>query len=490
MRTRRQEQARDSLRRSLKGTGLMLALAALGGCAAVGPDFAAPPSPAKATAFAHSRSGEEAVAPAPLRREHPNEIENWWKVLGDPQLDALVQRALASNPSLETVAARLAEARSRLRLAKAERSPTLATNDSARLLGESAERTLPLPGQPVRYRDAGDSYRLALEASWELDLWGRVRRSTEAAIAQLEAVEADTRAAKLALSADIALTYTTLRGLEAEISVLDQTLDQRRAYTDLLATRIKHGLGLEVEVQRARTELALLEAEAEDLQRRRALALNALAQLCGTTPVDLILLAGALPATPIVPEGIPAEVLRRRPDIAAAEATLHARTAEIGVAEAARYPTIKLTGGGGFESGDLLNLLERPSQFWQVGPTLSLPLLDGGRTRAGIEAATARAEAARADHRARCLAALREVEDALAELRHSAKQAEALVRAGSSAREAASLLKVRHEGGLASYLDVLDAERTCLQAERSLTQVRTARLASTVKLVRALGGSW
>lgn len=483
MKTRRLDKA-------MKGAGLLLVAAALGGCASVGPDFSAPPPISKATVFANAPAGGGTGAPSPVQAGSEREGTRWWKVLGDSQLDALEERALSSNPSLETVAARIAEARARLRLTKAERSPALTTNDSARLLGESSERTLPLPSSPVKYRDAGDSYRLALEASWEPDLWGRVRRSTEGVAAQLEAAEADARAARLALSADLALTYATVRGLEAELAVLGLTLDQRHAYADLLATRIKHGLGLESEVQRAHTEIALLEAEQEDLQRRRSLALNALAQLCGTTPGDLALAQGALPPTPMIPAGIPAEVLRRRPDIAAAEATLHARTAEIGVAEAARYPSIRLTGGGGFESGDLLNLLERPAQFWQLGPMLTMPLIDGGRTRAGIEAATARAEAARADHRARCLAALREVEDALAELRHNAKQTEALLRAGDTAREAASLLKVRHEGGLATYLDVLDAERSCLQAERNLTQARTARLASTVKLVKALGGAW
>jgi len=470
----------------VKSPALLLALGGsllLAGCTTLGPDYKAPES--KAPSAFRNAPTPQATATA------PQVIETWWSVYHDPVLDQLETRALAESPTLASVAARVREARLRLGIARADRLPSATLSASSRLAGETSERTLPIPGHPVTYRDSGDSYRLAADVGYELDLWGRVRRSVEGAEAQFAATLSDERAARLSLGADIALNYCSLRATEAEGRVLERTLAQRRDSISVLRARVDAGYTTELDVQRALAELSTVEADAAELARRREQLSNALTVLVGADIASL-LQAGdtSLPPPPSITPGLPVEVLRRRPDIASAEATLHSRMAEIGVAEAARYPTIRLTGGAGFESNDLGSLLNRPSQFWQLGPSLSMPLFDGGRAKTNAAAAMERAEAARADHRAKTLVALREVEDALVDLRQQSVQAEALERANAAAQSALDLANLRYSKGLTNYLEVLDSQRTLLQLERSSTQVAGSRLASSVRLIRSLGGSW
>lgn len=456
----------------------------LGGCAAVGPDYKASSAQAPA-AFKNTETS--AVAPRPA-----SQTEAWWRCFDDPVLDKLETEALATSPSLASVAARVDEARARLGVARADRLPSLSNTSTAKLAGQGAEQTIPLPSNPVRYRQEGDSYRSSFDATYELDMWGRVRRSLESAQAQYESAEADARGARLTLSSDLAQNYFGLRALDAEDSVLRRTLENRRTSVEVLEARAKAGYSAEIDLQKARAEQASVEAERADLQRRRELLANALAILCGRAPSDLPLPANdaPLPGQPQIPAGLPATMLARRPDLAASEALLHARTAEIGVAEAARYPSIRLTASGGFDSPDLGNLLERPAQFWQSGPSLSLPILDGGRNKANVEAAVARAEGARADHRQKTLQALREVEDCLVDLRQQSTQNEALGRAMDASQLASKLAELRYYKGLVNYLEVIDAQRGALQYERSKVQLEGARLQETVKLIRALGGGW
>lgn len=477
---------RRSLHLALLGSGLALIL---GGCTTAGPDFEAPKVKAPAQ-FQHkeqpSRTAEEPSAATPLQT-----LDQWWLVLEDPTLNQLEQNALAENPGLAALTARVAEVRAKLGLADAEGRPSLVTTDTARLAGQSSERTLPLPTTPVHYRDSGDAYRLSLDLNYELDLWGRVRRTQEAAAAQLASGEAELAAARLALSADLAALYTSLRGLEQESELLQQTITLRQETLALLQAREHSGLSSQADVLRTKAELSTLEVESVELLRKQALARNALALLCGLPVSELVLEStGTLPKTPLIPAGIPSDVLRRRPDIASAEAQLHARTAEVGIAEAAKFPTLKLTAGGGFESQDLKSLLERPSQFWQVGPALSFPLLEGGRTRSNLQAAKARVEGAQAEYRQKCLLAFKEVEDALIDLQQFSLQGQALQEGQNSSTEALRLLKARYEAGLISYLEIIEAERAELQFKRSQTQNASARAGATIRLIRALGGGW
>ncbi|MDX2185431.1 MAG: efflux transporter outer membrane subunit [Opitutaceae bacterium] len=454
----------------------------LGGCTVVGPDTrVTTEAPA---AFASSSS--TVAAPAPART-----VEDWWLVFGDPELNTLEAQALANSPTLVAALARVDEARARLGIIRAEASPSVNATGTARLAGESAERELPLPGKPLTYREHGDSYRVAADASYEFDLWGRVKRSVEGAEANLRAAESDQRGVFLTLTADIAQTYLTLRALDAEEQVLDQSLRQRMDSVAMLRTRFESGFVTEVEVHRSEAEAAGIASELADLQRRRGLLEHALAVFTGQPPSAMASLArGALPQPPTIPAGLPIETLRRRPDIALAEATLSARLAEVGVAQAAKYPVIRLTGSAGFESLDLTNLVERPSQFWQLGPSVSLPIFTAGRTAKTVAIAEARVEQSRAEHRQRTLVALREVEDALVDLRHQTEQREHVQRASTSAAAAAQLARVRYEQGYTTYLEALDAERTLLAQTRTLAQLDGARALSTVRLIRALGGAW
>ncbi|WP_404423538.1 efflux transporter outer membrane subunit [Nibricoccus sp. IMCC34717] len=461
---------------------LLAAFVLFAGCAAVGPETRVETS-APAPAFTHPT---EPTTATPSRS-----IEDWWRVFNDPALEALMAEALRASPNLQSAAARVAEARARLGISQADTQVSGNASGSARLAGESSERVLPVPGRPVRYRDSGDTYRIALDASYEWDLWGRVRRAVEGAAAGLRAAEADERGARLSLTADVAQAYFALRALDSEDAVLSGTLAQRRKSADLLASRARAGLGSELEVSRVLAEVAALDSERADLARRRGLFANALATLTGRVPSEMQApTPGQLATAPQIPAGIPADVLRRRPDIALAEANLSARLAEIGVAEAARYPSVRLTAGAGLENADLANLLSRPSEFWQIGPAISVPLFTGGRTAKAIAVAKARAEQSRAEHRQRVLSAIREVEDALLELRQQAEQNAALERALAAATDAAKLAEVRQQRGFSGSLEVLDAERTKLGYERARVQLSGARTLSTIKLIRALGGAW
>lgn len=464
----------------------LVPILALGGCRTVGPGFT-PPQVEASGAFKHVAAPGAAVAlPLPA-------VEAWWTIFSDPVLNDLESGALAQNPTLAASVARVEEARARIGVTRADTQLAVTASGTSRLAGESAERTLPVPGRPVTYRDRGDTYRAAIDASFELDLWGRVKRSLESAEAQLTASEADQRAVRLILTSDLAQAYFTTRTLDTTAAVLARTLAVRRDAVDVLRVRAESGISPELDLNRARTEVATLEADLADVQRRREQAVNALAVLTGKPPASFVFSEASPTASmvlPVVPAGLPSSLLQRRPDLAASEALLHARTAEIGVAEAAKFPVIRLTGGAGFESADLGSLLGRPSQFWQIGPSVAAPLFDGGRIRANVSAAQSRVDAALADYRQRALVAFREVEDALVDLRQQAVQAEAQARAAESAQTVVQLAGVRYERGFATYLDVVDAQRTLLQIERARAELDGARRASTVRLIRALGGGW
>lgn len=469
----------------LSSAPLVLAAGALlmSGCAAVGPDYHKPT--AAYPAFRNTPATAPASASAPSRAD-------WWQAFGDATLDRLETRALADNPGLAAAAARVESARACLGVARADRLPSASGDGTAILASEGATRTIPVPGHPLSYRTRGDSYDLGFGASYELDLWGRVRREIQSSAAQAAASEADARATRLALCADLAQTYFLYRELEAEASVETRSIAVQRDNLSILRARQRGGFATDLDIERARAEVATSQADAADLVRRREQAFDALALLAGTDPAELAPLVAhtRLPSPPRIPGGVPSEVLKRRPDVAAAEERLKAATADIGVAIADRYPTFQLTGAAGFDSLALRTLLQEPSRYWQLGPTLTGSLFDGGRGKARVAAARAEAKAALADYRSQCLRALGDVEDALVALRQESVRDEALRSALSSSRTAVQLANERYTHGLTNYLDVLDAQRSALQVERSLCEVQGARLSGTVQLIRALGGGW
>jgi multidrug efflux system outer membrane protein len=413
-------------------------------------------------------------------------LPEWWRVFKDPDLDLLESKAVAANQDLKRAAARVTEARAIARVSKAELYPSLFA-DSAYSRNRLSANRADTPLQKLDF----DDFTASFDLSYELDVWGRVRRTIEASKAASAAVASDRDVVQLTLTADVARDYELIRALDHETVVIRATLALRQDAVHLQETRKEAGLINEMDVTRARTELANVEADLQAVAQTRAQTEHALAVLCGQPPsVFLVAMKASKPLPPPVPEGLPSDLLKRRPDIAQAEYNLQAANAQIGVAQAAFFPTIKLTGGAGFASVDLSTLVNWPSRVASFGPSISLPIFEGGRNRANLQAAQARYEENVAAYRNSVLNAFREVEDSLSDLRTLRLQNDAVDRALASARDTASVARERYQQGLTSYLDVVDAERAALQAERQQAQLSGQRAVSTILLAKALGGGW
>jgi multidrug efflux system outer membrane protein len=416
----------------------------------------------------------------------------WWTMFKDPQLDALERQALEQSPALVAAAARTERARALLVVAGADAAPRLSADGSAQRFRSSSEvATAPVVGgRRVAIEDTQFAAQATL--SWELDFWGRIGRQGESARAQLDAATLDAETARVLLTADVASAYLQLRGLDDEARIVRAAQDSRRDALRVVQSRYDAGVITDLDLQRARTEFANAEADSLDLSRRRAAVENSLAFLTGqaASALRVALASQALPEVPPVAVGLPSEALQRRPDVAQLQALLHAASAQIGVAEAAFYPSIRLTGYGGLASADLGSLISSPARIYSLGPQVSLPILDGGRNRANLDAARATQAEALANFRQRLLLALREVDDALAERQHRAEIAAVQQRAIDAATKLARVARTRYEQGASGYLEVTDAERSQLAAERAWAQTRAAQWMATVQLVKALGGGW
>jgi multidrug efflux system outer membrane protein len=342
-----------------------------------------------------------------------------------------------------------------------------------------------------------NTFSTPLDLSYEIDLWGRVRRGFESARADAQASLAVFHNVLLTLHSDVAQNYFALRALDAEIATVTATVDLRKEQVRLVRSRFEGGIGNELDVARAETELATTEAEAAALAKRRAELENALAVLVGENPATFRLAAAASgdavkwnPAPPEIPAGLPADLLERRPDVAEAERQLAAANARIGVAKAAFFPSIHLTGSGGYVSGDIDNLFNWDSRVWSIGPSISLPIFAGGRNLANYKRSKSALEEAIARYRQQILVAFGDVENSLAGIRYLSDQAGAQDRAVANARRAASLATERYRAGIVSYLEVVDANREALQVERGRAQLAGQRLTASVQLIKALGGGW
>jgi multidrug efflux system outer membrane protein len=459
-------------RMTLASVPFVAAAILLAGCV-VGPDFKPPTTPSPAT---WRDQGPTISAPDRLATD-------WWTMFADETLNDLEVRALSANQDLRKAVARVDENRASLRVAKAARYPAINLNQSY-----ERHRSLENGSTPSEQ----NQFRATLEGSYEFDLWGRVRRTVESAAAQSAAVEAARDTVLLNLTADVADNYFNLRSLDAEISVLERTLSLREKALEVNQSRLDTGIALPADVSQAETELANVQSDFSEARRRRSVFRNALAVLCGEPASTFEIKTQPLASTtpPEVPAGLPSELLLRRPDVAEAEQTAAAMCAEIGVAKTAFLPSVKLTGYAGFESVALKDLLNSESRIWAIGPSVSLPIFNGGKNRANLKVAEARYEQAAAAYRQNVLGAFRDVEDALANTRAYAEQAEALRRAEESARRTASYFDQRLRGGMIGYLDVLEAQRTLLQAERATVQNHSARYSASVQLIKSLGGGW
>jgi multidrug efflux system outer membrane protein len=449
---------------------------------AVGPDYKRPVTPTSPN-FANAELGtwKEAVPADAIARG------NWWSIYNDPVLDGLELQAAGNNQDLKAAVARVTQARALARNARAEFFPSLTLDPSA-ARGRTSGNTLnPVPNQ------LGNDFRVPLDLTYELDLWGRVRRSFEGANADAQARLAAFENTLLVLKADVAQNYFALRTLDTERAILRNTLGLRRDALDLVNARFKGGAASELDVSRGETELNSTEAELLAVDRRRAEVEHALAVLVGKpagefTVTELPLDANTLP--PVIPVGLPSDLLERRPDIAEAERLLAAANARIGVAKGAFFPVVRLTGAAGFESLDVDTLFNWESRVWSIGPSITLPLFQGGRNRANLKRSQAVFEENVANYRQRILAAFKEVQDALTGARLLSQQADAQERSRTSARKTADISSTRYRAGLVSYLEVVESERTALNAERESARLTGQRLVTSVQLIKALGGGW
>ena len=459
---------------------LIAASLALAGCTTVGPDFKAPAAPGDA-AFRHAAAGGgSARLPA-----------SWWTVFGDATLDSLEQRALRDNPGVQAAAQRLLQAQAQLGVVRAGQAPSVAVG-----AGISNSRTSSETSQGIalgRRSIEGNNFNVGASLSYELDLWGRVRRVVEAADAQALAAQIDRDGVILLLSSQVASSYWQLRGLDTELAILRGALDTRREAQELVEARFKAGLSNELDVSRARIERANAEADLHEVQRQRNLVEHALATLVGASPSAPVLGASgaALPQPPAIPVGLPASLVGQRPDLAASVAQLRAANAQVGVAEGAFYPSLSLTGNFGFASEHLRDLASGGARQFSAGPlALSLPIFDAGRNRSNLALSKARYEEAVANHQGKLLTALREVEDALSDLEQRQKQGEVQAQSQQASARALLVAQARYERGVSTYLDVTDAQRSALAADRAAAQIRTQRLLATVAVARAIGGGW
>jgi multidrug efflux system outer membrane protein len=446
----------------------------LAGCATALPELPAQPAP-PAVFKEDGRWTQAAPAEAQDRGR-------WWKAFGDPLLDALVEQAAERNTSIQEAAARVAQARALVRSANADRLPQVGLGaDVSRQAGVGS-----FAGpSPATLWQAG------VQVAYEPDLFGRATGRRDAAALDAQAREALLQSTRLLVQAETAQVYLALRAIDVERGIVREAVQAHRSTLRLTERRHAAGDLAELDVVRVQAEVAATEADALALDRQRATLEHALAVLVGEAASRFSLAPGEWKAdVPLIPAGVPATVLARRPDVAAAQSTLLAAQARVGVAGAAWFPSLALTGDGGFASLELGDLLRWSARAWSVNALLSLPIFDGGRREAAKQQAVAEMDAALARYRGEVLVAFREVEDQLSSLRLLNEQAQAQGRAVDAARRATTLSDTRYRNGLVSQLELLDARRSELRNRRQALQVRSAQLQATVTLIRALGGGW
>lgn len=420
--------------------------------------------------------------------------DEWWRAFGSARLNSLVEQAIKGNQDLAAARARLETSRALVGTKRADWFPQLRLPGSAtnQRLSESAfGANLPPEFGNVSDMVKRENYRASLDMSYELDLWGRVKRSVESAEASARAADENLSAQRLLIAAEVARDYFLLRSLDAQIKVLKDTIALRGEALKLQQSRFEGGLANEMDVTRTRTEVELAKSDLTVTERQRGSAEHALAVLCGQPPLTLSIPAGdSLGLPPRIAAGLPSTLLQSRPDIRAAEAELQAASAEIGVSEANLYPIFSLLGSAGLESIDASDFLKWENRVLSIGPSISAPIFQGGRLKANLRAAKSRYDEAIAKYKQTILIALREVEDSLLDLQSYGTQRAALAAAEAAAVETRTLAKVRYEKGLATYFEVVDADRTVLSTRLALVQIDGERYISTVLLAKALGGGW
>lgn len=412
--------------------------------------------------------------------------ERWWEIYRDPILDSLAEQVAISNLNVASAAARFRQARALVQAARAGYFPTLSAGISATRFRQSGNLgTETGAGSPV------SDFLLPLDLTWELDLWGRVRRSVESSQAAAQASAADLAAVTLSIQAELAVNYFQLRVLDAQQQLLDTTTEVYRKSLELTNYRYNAGVVAKTDALQAETQLRSTEAQALDLGVQRAQLEHAIALLIGKPPEAFSLPATALEAAiPSIPAGLPSELLERRPDIASAERQVAAANARIGIARAAYFPTIQLSAAAGYESSRLSTWLDWPSRFWSVGPAMSATLFDGGLRKAQSEQARAAYDETVAAYQGVVLTGFQEVEDNLAALRILEEVSKIQDQAVHAAQQVVTITNTQYQAGAITYLNVLVAQAIALTNERVSLGLIGRRLTASVLLVKALGGGW
>ena len=468
-----------------------LLLAGLSGCS-LAPTYNVPPA-APSPAFKETLSAAEAGTWQPAVPAEEAARGEWWKVFNDSQLDNLEGQALAANQNLAAAAARVQEARAIEGVTGAARFPSLSAG-----FGPSRQQNAPgslgVPANSPR-PDAQTVWRAQANISYEVDLFGRVASSVHAAHADTQQSEALFRSVQLALQADVAQNYFNLRELDAELAVYHRAVELRTEALTFVQHRADAGEVSDLELAQAKAELASATSDAMTVERQRAASEHALAVLLGKAPSEFSVAPRPLePVVIHIPPGMPSSLLERRPDIAAAERAMAAENARIGIARAAYFPSIVLTGTGGYESSAFSDLFKWSSRSFLLGPLVgtaaTLPIFDGGVRKGNLANARARYEENVAKYRQQVLVAFQEVEDNLANLRILENQTRVQGDEVAASARAAELSKTQYEDGSVAYLNVIDTERVVLNARLTAVRLRGTQATSTVNLIRALGGGW
>jgi NodT family efflux transporter outer membrane factor (OMF) lipoprotein len=463
-------------------------LVCLAGCA-VGPNYKRPDAPVppayKETAAPSANPPGGTWKPAQPADDALR--GKWWELYGDPQLNALEDKVAVSNQTLKAAAEQYLAARDQVKVSRAAYYPTLSVGPTGTRERESQNRPLYPAGQHPTYSDLVASG----QASWEPDLWGNIRRGVEASRSNAQATAADLANVELSIRAELATDYFELRGLDTDQKLLDDTVASYRESYHLTVNRFHGGVATESDVALAETQLQSTVAQSVDIGVARAQYEHAIATLIGVPASRFSLAPQPLTLTlPQLPAGVPSALLERRPDVSGAERRAQAANAQIGIAIAAYYPNVTLTGSGGFESQSITTWFQGPSSLWAIGGSAAELLFDGGRRKAVTDQARHNYEQAADNYRASVLNAFQEVEDNLAALRIYQQEAASQQAAVLSARRSTQISTNRYKGGVTTYLEVLTAQAAQLANERTQADLTTKQFAASVLLVRALGGGW
>lgn len=455
---------------------LTVPLALLLGACSVGPDYVRPEAATVPVAFKEMQDWKPA---------QPSElVQNgkWWEMFGDPQLNALVEQIDVSNQNLAQYEAKFRQALALVQGARADYSPTLTAGASHTRSG-----SITAAGKS----SVKDAYAFTLNADWEIDVWGRVRRNVESNEASAQASAADLAATRLSAQAQLAQNYLQLRVLDSQQQLLDDTVTAYQRSYQLTQNQYAVGVAAKADVIQAQTQLKTAQASALDNGVQRAQLEHAVALLVGQPASTFSIARSPLTATaPPIPVALPSMLLERRPDIAAAERRAAAANAQIGVAKSAYYPTLSLTASGGYQAANFANWFNLPGRIWSLGPQLGQIIFDGGAGRALTAQAVASYDATAAAYKQTVLTAFQEVEDNLAALRILEQEAQVQGEALESARLAVTLVLNQYKAGTVSYVNVITAQATALTSERTALSILNQRMAASVLLTKALGGGW